>query len=112
MPKITLKSTSHGPEQQLELAVVGLDDVVEVLHLPVPRLVRAFTLGFQLCDGAGVASLEEQMRQALEGWSLRPVVEALIALRGVDLITAMTVLAELGDPPMASRRLVAASVPW
>ena len=37
------------------------------------------------------------MRQALEGWSLRPVVEALIALRGVDLITAMTVLAELGD---------------
>ena len=44
-----------------------------------------------------VASLEEQMRQALEGWSLRPVVEALIALRGVDLITAMTVLAELGD---------------
>ena len=39
---------------QLELAVVGLDDVVEVLHLPVPRLVRAFALGFQLRDGAGV----------------------------------------------------------
>ena len=46
--------SAHGPEQQLELAVVGLDDVVEVLHLPVPRLVRAFALGFQLCDGAGV----------------------------------------------------------
>ena len=37
------------------------------------------------------------MREALQGWSLRPVVEALIALRGVDVVTAMTVLAELGD---------------
>lgn len=46
---------------------------------------------------ARVAGIEDQMRRALEGWSLRPVVEALIALRGVDLITAMTTLAELGD---------------
>ena len=44
-----------------------------------------------------VAALTEQMRQALEPWSLRPVVEALMALRGVQMITAMTVLAELGD---------------
>jgi transposase len=44
-----------------------------------------------------VVGLEEQMSQALEGWSLRPVVEGLMALRGVSLITAMTVLAELGD---------------
>lgn len=46
---------------------------------------------------ARVAGLEEQMREVLEGWSLRPVVEGLMALRGVDLVTAMTVLAELGD---------------
>jgi transposase len=44
-----------------------------------------------------VVGLEEQMRQALTGWSLRAAVEALMALRGVSLITAMTVLAELGD---------------
>ena len=44
-----------------------------------------------------VASLEGQMREALQGWSLRPVVEALMALRGMDVVTAMTVLAELGD---------------
>ena len=44
-----------------------------------------------------VAGLEAQMREALERWSLRPVVEALMALRGVDMVTAMTVLAELGD---------------
>lgn len=46
---------------------------------------------------ARVAGLESQMHDALAGWSLRPVVEGLIALRGVDVITAMTVLAELGD---------------
>jgi transposase len=44
-----------------------------------------------------VAALVAQMRQALATWSLRPAVEALMALRGVQLITAMTVLAELGD---------------
>ena len=44
-----------------------------------------------------VAGLEGQMREALERWSLRPVVEGLIALRGVDVVTAMTVLAEVGD---------------
>ncbi|WNK21261.1 IS110 family transposase [Halomonas piscis] len=44
-----------------------------------------------------VAGLEKQMRAALTEWSLAPVVEALMALRGVSLITAMTVLSELGD---------------
>ena len=44
-----------------------------------------------------VAGLEGQMHQALASWTLRPVAEALMALRGVSLITAMTVLAELGD---------------
>ena len=46
---------------------------------------------------ARVAALEQQMRQALATWSLRPAVEGLMSLRGVSLITAMTVLAELGD---------------
>lgn len=46
---------------------------------------------------ARVKGLEEQMREALPGWSLCPVVEALRALRGVEMITAMTILAELGD---------------
>ena len=46
---------------------------------------------------ARVAGLEEQMRQALADWPLAPVVEALMALRGVKLITAMTVVAEVGN---------------
>jgi len=44
-----------------------------------------------------VASLEAEMRHAVEGWSLAPVVTGLMALRGVDIITAMTVIAELGN---------------
>ena len=44
-----------------------------------------------------VADLEKQMHEALQAWSLRPVAEGLMALRGVSLITAMTTLAELGD---------------
>ena len=44
-----------------------------------------------------VKGLENEMEKALNDWSLAPVVEALMALRGCKLITAMTVMAELGD---------------
>ena len=46
---------------------------------------------------ARVAGLEKEMEKALEHWVLAPAVEALMALRGIKLITAMTVMAELGD---------------
>lgn len=46
---------------------------------------------------ARVAGLEQTMATALNDWKLAPVVEALMALRGVKLITAMTIMAELGD---------------
>ena len=44
-----------------------------------------------------IARLDEEMRRALPQWKLGPVVEALMALRGVDLVTAMVTMAELGD---------------
>jgi len=44
-----------------------------------------------------VAGIVTEMHKALQTWSLRPVVEGLIALRGIDIITAMTIMAELGD---------------
>ena len=44
-----------------------------------------------------VAALEREMAKAMEGWTLGPVAEGLMALRGCRLITAMTVVAELGD---------------
>lgn len=44
-----------------------------------------------------VVGLEREMVQALPGYQLAPLVEALMALRGCRLITALTVVAELGD---------------
>jgi transposase len=44
-----------------------------------------------------VEAMEEEMRKALDGWELKAVVEGLMALRGIDLIAAMTIVAELGD---------------
>ena len=44
-----------------------------------------------------VARLEQMIREAVADWSLAPVVPALCALRGIDLISAVTILAETGD---------------
>jgi len=41
--------------------------------------------------------VEEQIRELLPAWSLAPVVTALQSLRGVGLIIAATVVAEVGD---------------
>lgn len=65
--------------------------------LPVQQIVFQEYVDAVKAAHRRVAALEEQMRAALSGWRMQPVVEALMALRGVSLITAMTVLAELGD---------------
>ncbi|MCY4306619.1 MAG: transposase [Aestuariivita sp.] len=44
-----------------------------------------------------VADLDDQTRAAAASWSLTPMVEALVSLRGLDVLSAVTVLAELGD---------------
>jgi transposase len=44
-----------------------------------------------------VARLEEAIRTAVADWSLAKVVEALMAMRGMDLIAATAFLAEIGD---------------
>jgi len=44
-----------------------------------------------------VERLTESLRSQLEHWRMRPVVEALMSLRGIDLIAAMTLVAEIGD---------------
>ena len=46
---------------------------------------------------ARVQALDPTMQQALEGWSLEEETRAMMALRGVDTLTAVTTLAELGD---------------
>ncbi len=48
-------------------------------------------------SSARIARLEQAMRDALPDWSLKPLVQALQAMRGVQLIAAMTLVAELQD---------------
>ncbi|MCP4287688.1 MAG: IS110 family transposase [Gammaproteobacteria bacterium] len=44
-----------------------------------------------------VAEMMGQMLRVLPQWRLAPVVDGLTALRGIDKLSAMTLLAELGD---------------
>src|SRR5262249_21677963 len=44
-----------------------------------------------------VARLDEQIRELVPTWTMQPVVNALSAHRGVNLLTASTLIAELGD---------------
>jgi transposase len=44
-----------------------------------------------------VVRLEQAVRAAVPEWSLREVVMALIAMRGMDMVSATTFLAEIGD---------------
>ncbi len=44
-----------------------------------------------------VADITAQMERVLPQWSLAPVVDSLMALRGIDKLAAMVLLAELGD---------------
>jgi transposase len=44
-----------------------------------------------------VARLESRMRALLEGWEWKPVVEALMAMKGFQIVAAMITISELGD---------------
>ena len=60
---------------------IVLQDYIHAVHSAEQRVVR----------------LVEQIAALLPSWSLAPVVQALQAMRGVALIVAVTVAAEVGD---------------
>ncbi len=47
--------------------------------------------------GERIARLEEQMAALLESWHMKPVVEALMGMRGFALVGAMVLTSELGQ---------------
>jgi len=47
--------------------------------------------------GERIARLEQAIRGAVADWSLASIVPALMAMRGIDLVSAVTILAEIGD---------------
>jgi transposase len=48
-------------------------------------------------EGERVERLEQAIREAVPEWSLAEVVTALQAMRGINLIAAVAILAEIGD---------------
>jgi hypothetical protein len=44
-----------------------------------------------------VARLDQAISEAVPDWSLAAIVPALTAMRGIDLVSAVTILAEIGD---------------
>jgi transposase len=61
------------------------------------RIVLEELLGAVRQESERVERLEQAIRDAVPEWSLAEVVTALQAMRGIDLVAAVTVLAEIGD---------------
>jgi transposase len=60
-----------------------------------------------------IGRLEQAIREALADWSLAPIVPALMAMRGIDLVSAVTILGEIGDlSRFASPRQLMAYLGW
>lgn len=69
------------------------------LVMPQPPQQIAFQEYIQAIDDAGerLDRLTQSVLDALPGWKWAPVVRALMCLRGVQELTAMTLVAEVGD---------------
>lgn len=82
--------TAWTPAHVRWLASVKLPEPVQ--QLVFQEYVSAVTVA-----GERVERLEQMLREAVKGWRLYPVVQALQALRGVQLVCAATLVAEIGD---------------
>ena len=67
-----------------------------VLPHPAQRVVLEDALGAITGAGERIGRLEEQMRALLASWPMKPVVEAVMGLRGFAVVGAMVLVSELG----------------
>ena len=67
------------------------------MKFPVQQIVLEEYVGAVKQTEERVRGLDKEMERVLANWSLKPVVESLMALRGVQLLTAMSLVTELGD---------------
>lgn len=67
------------------------------LEYPEQRLVLEEMLLAMRQAAERLERLEQAMRAAVPDWSLAEVVSAMMAMRGMDLISAATFMAEIGD---------------
>jgi transposase len=78
------------PAHETWLAELKMDD-------PWEQVVLQTSIDAERAAGERVAQLADQLMRALPEWSLAPVVDSLVALRGIDKLAAIVLLAELGD---------------
>lgn len=64
---------------------------------PAQQIVMQEYVDTVIAGGKRVAGLEQQIEHTAQASRVWPVIEALMALRGVSLLTATTVVAEIGD---------------
>ena len=67
-----------------------------VLPHPAQRVVLEDAIASIASAGERIARLEDQMGALLESWPMKPVVEAIMGLRGFALVGAMVLTSELG----------------
>jgi transposase len=67
------------------------------LPLPTQQIVFQEYLHAVTDASLRIGRLEQTMQETLADWPLRPVVEALQALRGIQSLAAMTIVAEIQD---------------
>jgi transposase len=82
--------TSWSAAHQRYLAQVSFPHAAQ--HIAFEEYRQAVSEG-----EARVQRLSQALAQQLEHWRMQPVVRALMTLRGLDLVAAITVVAELGD---------------
>jgi len=72
---------------------------LSALVMPQPPLQIAFQECIHAIDDAGarLERLTQAVLNALPGWKWEPVVRALMSLRGMQELSAMTLVAEVGD---------------
>ena len=78
------------PAHENWLAGLKMDD-------PWQQVVLQTYIDAERAAGERVVQLTDQLMRALPEWSLAPVVDSLVALRGIDKLAAIVLLAELGD---------------
>ena len=94
----TARSGLRGTESTMDAGTFSLARGTEVRESrPADCAAGIRRCGLQRTR-ASVPPGDANPHEAVEGWSLRLAFEPLRTLRGVDVLTAATVLAELGDP--------------
>jgi transposase len=69
----------------------------QVFAEPAQQYVLSDGLAAVEAASLRVEQLTRRLRELVAGWALAPLVTALQALRGVELVTAVTLAAEVGD---------------